>query len=272
MKAIEVAETGGPEVLTYIDKEQPSPGPGEVVIKAEAIGVNFLDTYFRSGQYPREVPFIVGAEVMRHRRGRRRGRRRAQRRRPGRHRAGQRCLRRILRRPSRFLRLRARGCQPRRGGRIAAQGHDRALPDHVGVSGSGGRRRARARRCGRRRTHPHAMGHQPGGARDHHRVDIGESRASRKAGAVEVLDYPEDPEEFGAKIKEMTDGGVAAVYDGVGADTFDASLASLRDPRHAGAVRRVQWPRSAIRPAAAQRGRFSVSDPADARALHPHAG
>ena len=51
---------------------------------------------------------------------------------------------------------------------------------------------------------------------------------SRKAGAVEVLDYPEDPEEFGAKIKELTDGGVAAVYDGVGADTFDASLASLR--------------------------------------------
>ena len=36
---------------------------------------------------------------------------------------------------------------------------------------------------------------------------------SRKAGAVEVLDYPEDPEEFGAKIKELTDGGVAAVYD-----------------------------------------------------------
>ena len=40
---------------------------------------------------------------------------------------------------------------------------------------------------------------------------------SRQAGAVEVLDYPEDPEEFGAKIKDLTDGGVAAVYDGVGA-------------------------------------------------------
>jgi NADPH2:quinone reductase len=49
---------------------------------------------------------------------------------------------------------------------------------------------------------------------------------SRKAGAVDVLDYPEDPEEFGAQIKELTDGGVAAVYDGVGAATFDASLAS----------------------------------------------
>jgi NADPH2:quinone reductase len=63
MHAIEVAQTGGPEVLTYVDKDKPSPGPGEVLIKAEAIGVNFLDTYFRSGQYPREVPFVVGAEV-----------------------------------------------------------------------------------------------------------------------------------------------------------------------------------------------------------------
>src|SRR3954447_6286125 len=63
MKAIEVAETGGPEVLTHVDKDKPSPGPGEVLIKAEAIGVNFIDTYHRSGQYPRDLPFILGAEV-----------------------------------------------------------------------------------------------------------------------------------------------------------------------------------------------------------------
>src|ERR1700742_4547594 len=63
MHAIEVAEIGGPEVLSYVEMEQPSPGPGEVLIKAEAIGVNFIDTYFRSGQYPREVPFVVGTEV-----------------------------------------------------------------------------------------------------------------------------------------------------------------------------------------------------------------
>jgi NADPH2:quinone reductase len=51
---------------------------------------------------------------------------------------------------------------------------------------------------------------------------------SREAGAVEVLDYPDDPEEFGQRIRELTDGnGVAAVYDGVGKTTFDASLASL---------------------------------------------
>src|SRR6202008_492542 len=44
----------------------------------------------------------------------------------------------------------------------------------------------------------------------------------------EVLDYPDNPEEFGARIRELTDGnGAAAVYDGVGKSTFDASLASL---------------------------------------------
>jgi NADPH:quinone reductase len=52
---------------------------------------------------------------------------------------------------------------------------------------------------------------------------------SRQAGATDVLDYPgEDAGEFGRRIRDLTDGaGVAAVYDGVGASTFDASLASL---------------------------------------------
>ena len=44
MHAIEVTETGGPEVLRNVEKPKPSPGPGEVLIKAEAIGVNFVDT------------------------------------------------------------------------------------------------------------------------------------------------------------------------------------------------------------------------------------
>jgi NADPH2:quinone reductase len=50
---------------------------------------------------------------------------------------------------------------------------------------------------------------------------------SRKAGAVEVLDYPENARQFGAKIRGLIPNGVAAVYDGVGKSTFDASLASL---------------------------------------------
>jgi NADPH:quinone reductase len=63
MRAIEVEHTGGPEVLSPVEKPRPSPGPGEVLIKAEAIGVNFVDTYFRSGLYPHELPFVLGAEV-----------------------------------------------------------------------------------------------------------------------------------------------------------------------------------------------------------------
>ena len=53
-------------------------------------------------------------------------------------------------------------------------------------------------------------------------------RLSRQAGAAEVLRYPEDAYQFGQQVRALTDGaGVAAVYDGVGATTFDASLASL---------------------------------------------
>lgn len=63
MHAIEVAELGGPEVLSYVESSPPSPGAGEVLIKAEAIGVNFIDTYFRSAVYPHELPFVMGAEV-----------------------------------------------------------------------------------------------------------------------------------------------------------------------------------------------------------------
>jgi len=54
------------------------------------------------------------------------------------------------------------------------------------------------------------------------------AQLSRGAGAIEVLDYPDQPQQFAAKIRALTDGaGVAAVYDGVGKSTFDASLASL---------------------------------------------
>ena len=49
--------------MRNVDKPMPSPGPGEVLIKAEAIGVNFVDTYFRSGSYPHKLPFVLGTKV-----------------------------------------------------------------------------------------------------------------------------------------------------------------------------------------------------------------
>ena len=63
MKAIRFHQVGGPEVLTYEDVEAPSPGKGEVAIAVEAIGLNYIDTYHRSGQYPADLPCIPGMEA-----------------------------------------------------------------------------------------------------------------------------------------------------------------------------------------------------------------
>jgi NADPH2:quinone reductase len=61
--AVRVHKTGGPEVLTYEDIEVPPPGPGQVRIKQFACGINFIDTYFRSGLYPApSLPFVAGNE------------------------------------------------------------------------------------------------------------------------------------------------------------------------------------------------------------------
>ena len=62
-KAIQVSETGGPDVLKFIDVDVADPGPGEVRIRHAAIGLNYIDVYFRTGLYPApEMPFIPGME------------------------------------------------------------------------------------------------------------------------------------------------------------------------------------------------------------------
>ncbi|HZA11367.1 quinone oxidoreductase [Mycobacterium sp.] len=228
MHAIEVGETGGPEVLRYVEKPKPSPGPGQVLIKAEAIGVNFIDTYFRSGQYPREVPFILGQEVC------------------GTVEAvgedvaaigiGDRvvtaaaiggyaeyCLA-----PADFVAYVPDGVDADVAASALLKGmtahyliksvypvqqRDTVLM-HAGAGGVGMILTQWATSLA---------------ARVITTVSTPEkAELSRKAGAVEVLDYPEDPEAFGAKVRELTGGeGVKAVYDGVGKTTFDASMASL---------------------------------------------
>lgn len=62
MKAIQVKQPGDPEALLYVDVPLPEPGPGEARIKLEAIGVNFIDTYHRSGAYALTPPFTPGVE------------------------------------------------------------------------------------------------------------------------------------------------------------------------------------------------------------------
>ncbi len=64
VKAIRFHETGGPEVLRWEDVDVPRPGPGEILIRHTAVGLNFIDTYHRSGLYPLPaMPAILGTEA-----------------------------------------------------------------------------------------------------------------------------------------------------------------------------------------------------------------
>jgi len=63
MKAIQVPQCGGAEVLTLVDIPTPKPKPNEVLVKIAAAGVNFIDCYFREGRYPAKPPFILGQEA-----------------------------------------------------------------------------------------------------------------------------------------------------------------------------------------------------------------
>ncbi|BBZ07526.1 quinone oxidoreductase [Mycolicibacterium doricum] len=228
MYAIEVSETGGPEVLTPVEKEPPSPGPGQVLIRAEAIGVNFIDTYFRSGLYRREVPFVVGTEVC--------GTIEA----VGDDVAALQVGDRVVTdkalgayaeytvAPADFVAYVPDGVAPA----VAASSLLKGMTAHYLIKS----------------TYPVQQGdtvlvHAGAGGVGLILTQWATSLAtkvittvstpqkaelSRQAGAIEVLDYPGDPQEFGARVRDLTGGnGVAAVYDGVGAATFDASLASL---------------------------------------------
>lgn len=62
MRAVQVQETGGPEVLNVTDVPDPAAGPGQVIVDVAAAGVNYIDTYRRSGLYAMSLPFVVGSE------------------------------------------------------------------------------------------------------------------------------------------------------------------------------------------------------------------
>ncbi|MCV7408017.1 NADPH:quinone reductase [Mycobacterium florentinum] len=228
MHAIEVSETGGPEVLRYVDTSQPSPGHGELLIKAEAVGVNFIDTYFRSGQYPCEVPFIPGSEVC--------GTVAALGDGVDGFRVGDRVVSaaasgayaEFATAPAQLTAKVPDGVSSEVAASVLLKGLTAhyllksvypvqagdAVLVHAGAGGVGLILTQWA----------HLLG-----VRVITTVSTPEKAAlSKKAGADEVLSYPDDAAQFGQQIRELTGGGgVAAVYDGVGATTFDASLAGL---------------------------------------------
>src|ERR1700751_4963707 len=229
MKAIEVPENGGPEVLSYVEKSQPSPGPGEVLIKSEAIGVNFIDTYFRSGAYPRELPCVLGTELA------------------GSVAAGGDGVT-ALGVDDRVVTAAASGAYAEFATAPAfLVAH---VPSAVGLDvAASALLKGMTAHYLIKSVYPvktgdtvlvHAGAGGVGLILTQWATSLGvrvittvstpaKAELSRQAGATDVLDYPgDDADEFGRRIRELTGGaGVAAVYDGVGASTFDASLASL---------------------------------------------
>jgi NADPH2:quinone reductase len=228
MHAIEVSETGGPEVLTYVERPKPEPGPGQVLIKADAIGVNFIDTYFRSGLYPRPTPFVVGSEVC--------GTVAA---------IGDDVA--ALNVGDRVVTAQADGGYAQYC--VAPADFVAYVPDAVPAEvAASALLKGMTAHYLLKSVYPAQQGdtvlvHAGAGGVGLILTQWATSMAvkvistvstkakaelSRQAGAIEALDYPDDAAEFGARIRELTGGrGVAAVYDGVGKSTFDASLASL---------------------------------------------
>jgi len=228
MKAVQITRTGGPEVLTYTDVPTPTPGPRQVLLRTEAIGVNFIDTYFRTGMYPHPLPFVLGNEVCGivealgdDVSGFSVGDRVATADTDGTY--SQYCLANTD--------LTAHvpdGVSPQVAASALLKGETSHLlinsvypvkPGdtilvHAGAGGVGLILTQWATSRGARVITTVSTPHK--------------AELSRQAGAVHVLDYPMDAAEFGQQIRDLTDGkGVAAVYDGVGKTTFDASLASL---------------------------------------------
>jgi NADPH:quinone reductase len=232
MRAIHATAPGGPEVLSVVDVPEPVPGPGELLVRLGAAGVNFRDTYERSGVYPMQFPHVSGAEG-----------------------AGT------------VLAVGDGMADVAVGDRVAwadarasyaeqvVVGADAALPVPDGVD----LETAAALPLQGMTAHylvTSTFDVRPGqtvlltaaaggvgllltqlatarGARVIGLVGSPEKEAlAREAGAAEVVRYTELGDltaELPAIVRDMTDGaGVDVAYDGVGRQTFDASLASLR--------------------------------------------
>jgi NADPH2:quinone reductase len=224
MRAIVISATGGPEALTYTDHPDPEMNPGDVLVDVAAAGVNFIDVYHRMGRYPLSLPFVPGKEG-----------------------AG------TVAAVGEDVREFAVGDTVAWGNVIGSYAskvvvpasHLLAVPD--GVTAESAAAIMLQGMTAHYLTHStyevkpgddvlvHAAAGGMGllltqiaklrGARVIATVSTEEKeKLARQAGADEVLRYSG----FAEAVRELTGSGVHVVYDGVGATTFDESLASLR--------------------------------------------
>jgi NADPH2:quinone reductase len=226
-RAIVVEQHGGPEVLTLRDRDVGAPGPGQARVAVHAAGVNFIDTYQRSGAYQRPTPFVLGSEG-----------------------AG-------------VVEAVGPGVErPRVGERVAWASVPGSYAEHViapvaalalvpasvstplaaaallqGMTAHYLSRSVHATQRGDR-----VLVHAAAGGTGQLLVQLLKSagafvigtcsteekaQLAKQAGCDAVIRY--DQVEFAPEVKKLTDGrGVDVVYDSVGRTTFDGSLASLR--------------------------------------------
>ncbi|NDU74625.1 zinc-binding dehydrogenase [Actinomadura sp. DSM 109109] len=225
MRAIVITRTGGPEVLEASERPVPEPGPGEVLIDVAAAGINFIDVYFRTGAYPQETPYTPGVEAA--------GTVAAVGEGVGNLSVG-----------DRVAWSNVQGAYAEK----AVVPADRVVPVPAGVSledAAASLLQGMTAHYLTKSTYPvqkgdtvlvHAAAGGMGllltqvatalGARVLATASTPEKRElAREAGADAAFGY----DGFAERVRELTDGeGVAAVYDGVGAPTFDGSLESLR--------------------------------------------
>ncbi|MFD3508314.1 quinone oxidoreductase family protein [Nocardia sp. NPDC058666] len=226
MRAIEVSEHGGPEVLRYVEVPDPSAEPGQLLVRTQGVGVNYIDIYFRTGQYPQPTPYIPGME-------------------------GTGIVVAIGSDVTEFAigdRV-AWAAAPASYAELVAVDEAVAVkvPDDVDIAVAAA---ALLQGMTAHYLTESVFTPEPGdpvlihagaggvgllltqmavakGARVITTVSTdAKEKLSREAGATDVLRYGDD---LAARVRDLTDGiGVAAVYDGVGASTFEAGLASLR--------------------------------------------
>jgi NADPH:quinone reductase len=228
VRAIQVTETGGPDVLRLAQLPDPEPGAGQLLVKVAAAGVNYIDTYHRSGAYPMPLPFIPGSEgagtvtavgsdvgdiaV---------GDRVAWAMSPG-------SYAELVVVPAEKVVAVPAGVDTDIAAGCLLQGmtaHYLTVSVHAVQPGETVLVHAAAGGMGLLLTQ---LATARGGRVIGTVSTAAKEKLAREAGATEVIRYTEIDDVAG-EVRRLTGGeGVAAVYDGVGASTFDASLTSLR--------------------------------------------
>jgi len=227
MKAIQIFEIGGPDQMKLVELDLPEPGPGQVRLRIEAAGVNFIDTYFRAGIYPVPLPFTPGVEAAgvvdrlgEGAEGFALGDRVAWTGIPGTY--ASHCLAPV----DRLVRI-PDGLSTEFAAATLLQGmtahylthgvRDTRPGDvvlvHAAAGGTGGLLVQLLKQAGARVIATCGTSDKAG--------------LARESGADDVILYTE--EDFQSRTRELTDGrGVDVVYDSVGQSTFEGSLGSLR--------------------------------------------